>query len=95
MEVVEVMRTDSRGAELAPIRFEAELSTIDDTSLVLLPESASEQLPLRGQLAVHATVNGHPFETVVEPDGRRGHTGSASTAPSSRPPGSAPGTPPS
>ncbi len=22
---------------------------------------------------MHATVNGHPFETVVEPDGRRGH----------------------
>ena len=33
MEVVEVMPTDTRGVELAPIRFEAELSTIDDTSL--------------------------------------------------------------
>jgi hypothetical protein len=73
MEVVEVMPSDSRGAESAPIRFEAELSTIDDTSLVRLPEAASEQLPSRGQVAVHATIDGHPFETVVEPDGRRGH----------------------
>ncbi len=73
MEVVDVMPTDSRGAELVPIRFEAELSTIDDTSLVRLPQAASEQLPSRGQVAVHATVDGHPFEAVVEPDGRRGH----------------------
>jgi hypothetical protein len=73
MEVVEVMPLDTRGAESAPIRFESELSTIDDTSIVRLPESASEQLPSRGQVAVHATVNGHPFETVVEPDGCRGH----------------------
>jgi hypothetical protein len=73
MEVVAVMPTDTRGAELAPIRFEAELSTIDDTSLLRLPEAASEQLPSRGQVAVHATLDGHWFETVVEPDGRRGH----------------------
>ncbi|MCE0487248.1 YdeI/OmpD-associated family protein [Ornithinimicrobium sp. EGI L100131] len=38
-----------------------------------LPTSASEQLPSRGQVAVRATVDGHGFETVVEPDGRRGH----------------------
>lgn len=73
MEVIEIMSPATRGAELAPIRFEAELSTIDDTNLVRLPKSASEQLPSRGQVAVHASVNNYPFETVVEPDGRRGH----------------------
>jgi hypothetical protein len=73
MEAVEGMPTDTRGAGLAPIRFKAELSTIDDAGLVRLPEAASQQLPSRGQVAVHATVEGHPFETVVEPDGRRGH----------------------
>ncbi len=73
MEVAQVMPTETTAAESAPIRFEAELSTIDDISLVRLPVSASEQLPSRGQVAVHATVNGHPLETVVEPDGRRGH----------------------
>jgi hypothetical protein len=55
------------------IRFEAELSTIGDTTLLRLPEVASSRLPSRGQVAVHATVEGEPFETVVEPDGRRGH----------------------
>lgn len=73
MEVVEVMPPAPRGADLAPIRFEAELSTIDDTTLVRLPRSASELLPSRGQVAVRAAVDGHAFETVVEPDGRRGH----------------------
>lgn len=73
MEVVEVMSTGTRGAKSAPIRFEAELSTTEGTSFVRLPESASKQLPSRGQVAVHATLEGHPFETVVEPDGRRGH----------------------
>ncbi len=73
MEVVEVMPTGTRGKELAPIRFQAELSTMEGTSFVRLPESASKQLPSRGQVAVRATLKGHAFETVVEPDGRRGH----------------------
>ena len=63
----------TRGAQSAAIRLEAELSTIHDTDLVRLPDWASEQLPSRGQVAVHATIDGHPFETVVEPDGRKGH----------------------
>ena len=73
MEVLAVMPPASRGAESAPIRFTAVLSTIDDTTLVRLPRPASEGLPSRGQVAVHATIDGHPFRTVVEPDGRRGH----------------------
>jgi hypothetical protein len=55
------------------VRFEGTLSTIDDTVLVQLPTDASEGLPSRGQVAVHATIDGHAFDTVVEPDGRRGH----------------------
>ena len=67
------MPTESRSSEPAPITFAAELSAIEDTTLVRLPEDASEQLPSRGQVAVHASMGGHDFETVVEPDGRRGH----------------------
>ncbi|HYN30001.1 MAG TPA: YdeI/OmpD-associated family protein [Dermatophilaceae bacterium] len=63
----------TRARQAAPVRFRAELSSIDDVGLVRLPEAASEQLPSRGQVAVHATIDAHPFETVVEPDGRRGH----------------------
>jgi len=38
-----------------------------------LPELASEKLPSRGQVAVQATINGHRFQTVLEPDGYLGH----------------------
>jgi hypothetical protein len=55
------------------IRFDAALAAIDDTVLVCLPDDASRRLPSRGQVAVHATLDGHAFDTVVEPDGRRGH----------------------
>ncbi len=67
------MPTATRDAEAPPVRFEAALATIDDTCLVRLPAEASRRLPSRGQVAVHATLQGHPFETVVEPDGLRGH----------------------
>jgi hypothetical protein len=68
-EVTAAMPTDVRDR----IRFEAALAAIDDTVLVRLPDDASAALPSRGQVAVHATLDGHPFDTVVEPDGRRGH----------------------
>jgi hypothetical protein len=67
------MPAPTRSAAPTTIRFEAVLSTIDDTVLVQLPDAASSQLPSRGQVAVHATLNGRRFDTVVEPDGRRGH----------------------
>ena len=66
------MTTAARGQQAA-ITARATLTTIDDTGLVQLPEDASAQLPSRGQVAVHASINGHDFDTVVEPDGRRGH----------------------
>ncbi len=67
------MSTASRSSEREPISFAAELSTIEDTAIVRLPQAASEQLPSRGQVAVQACLGGHRFDTVVEPDGRRGH----------------------
>ncbi len=67
------MATDSPSTEPEPISFSAALSTMEDTTLVRLPGEASEQLPSRGQVAVKASIGGHAFETVVEPDGRRGH----------------------
>ncbi|MCB9656041.1 MAG: DUF1905 domain-containing protein [Sandaracinaceae bacterium] len=41
--------------------------------IVRLPDAASKQLPSRGQVAVDATVKGHAFQTVLEPDGDFGH----------------------
>lgn len=56
-----------------PIRFDSAVSAIDASTIVRLPERASRQLPSRGQVAVTGSINGHPFETVVEPDGVLGH----------------------
>ena len=58
---------------MAPIRFEATLYTIDEATVLRLPESASQKLPSRGQVAVQGTIAGHRFRTVLEPDGRSGH----------------------
>ncbi|GAA2165659.1 uncharacterized protein DUF1905 [Humibacillus xanthopallidus] len=67
------MSTETELSQHATITFAAALSTIDDTTIVRLPKEASERLPSRGQVAVHASMSGSDFETVVEPDGRRGH----------------------
>ena len=60
-------------AEGATIRFDATLSTIGASTVLRLPETASKNLPSRGQVAVHGTINGVEFRTVLEPDGNSGH----------------------
>jgi uncharacterized protein DUF1905/bacteriocin resistance YdeI/OmpD-like protein len=57
----------------ATTRFDATLSTIDTSTVVRLPETASANLPSRGQVAVHGRINGVEFQTVLEPDGNSGH----------------------
>jgi len=59
--------------EGATIRFDATLSTIDTSTVLRLPETASNHLPSRGQVAVRGTINGVQFQTVLEPDGNSGH----------------------
>lgn len=49
------------------------LTRIGERLIIPLAEEQSRSLPSRGQVAVDATLNGHPFAMVVEPDGRRGH----------------------
>jgi hypothetical protein len=70
---VAVMTTMSQRTEGATIRFDATLFTIDTSTMLRLPETASKNLPSRGQVAVHGTVNGVEFQTVLEPDGSFGH----------------------
>jgi Domain of unknown function (DUF1905)/Bacteriocin-protection, YdeI or OmpD-Associated len=59
--------------EGAQLRFEGTLSSIDTSTVLLLPETASKDLPSRGQVAVRGTINGVGFQTVLEPDGNSGH----------------------
>jgi hypothetical protein len=58
--------------EVSTIRFDATPRTIDKSTILRLPEKASRKLPSRGQVAVQGTINGHRFQTVLEPDGNFG-----------------------
>ncbi len=59
---------------MAPaIRFYATLCSIDNWTILRLPEEASEKLPSRGQVAAQGTINGYEFRTMLEPDGYSGH----------------------
>lgn len=55
------------------IRFDATPYTIDKSTILRLPKTASMKLPSRGQVAIQGTINGHQFQTVLEPDGNSGH----------------------
>jgi len=69
----EYMTTMSQRTEPPTIRFDAILYTIDERTILRVPEKASGKLPSRGQVAVQGTINGHGFQTVLEPDGLFGH----------------------
>jgi hypothetical protein len=55
------------------IRCDATLYELDSRTILRLPDESSKELPSRGQVAVHGTINGHAFQTVLEPDGAGGH----------------------
>jgi hypothetical protein len=55
------------------IRFESQIQRAGGLTIVRLPDDASARLPSRGQVAVTAVMNGHGFQAVLEPDGKRGH----------------------
>jgi hypothetical protein len=55
------------------IRFDGEICKIGCWTILRLPNNASAKLPSRGQVAVKGVMNGHAFQSVLEPDGRRGH----------------------
>src|SRR5439155_18086770 len=67
------MTTMSQRKGVPTIRFDATLYTIDERTILRLPQKASEKLPSRGQVAVQGTINGHGFQAVLEPDGYLGH----------------------
>lgn len=55
------------------IHFETKPFTINSWTILQLPQSASTQLPSRGQVMVEGTINGFPFQTPLEPDGKGSH----------------------
>lgn len=55
------------------INFESNLVQVGSTTILLLPPKASAKLPSRGMTMVQGTLNGQPFKTPLEPDGRGSH----------------------
>jgi len=66
-------KTRARTVNTSAIRFDAQLRQIARRTILRLPDDASAKLPSRGQVAVKGVMNRHGFQTVLEPDGRRGH----------------------
>lgn len=58
---------------MSAIHFKTKLFKIDKWTLIRLPDEASAKLPSRGQAMVKGTINGFPFQSVLEPDGRWSH----------------------
>lgn len=52
------------------ISFETKLFKIKDWTILHLPLEASAKLPSRGMIMVSGTLNGIPFKTLLEPDGK-------------------------
>ena len=42
-------------------------------AFVVLPKSESDKFPRRGRTSVQGTLNGHPFQATLEPDGQLSH----------------------
>jgi hypothetical protein len=58
---------------MSKIHFESTLYVLKKSTILRLPEEKSKEMPSRGQVAVKGTINGHEFQTVLEPDGYWGH----------------------
>lgn len=55
------------------INFKAKLSKVNSWTIIRLPKEASAKLSSRGQAMVEGTINGHEFQTPLEPDGQWSH----------------------
>lgn len=51
----------------------AESTKAGSWMFLTLPKNASAKLPSRGMIAIEGTINGFPFQAVLEPDGQKGH----------------------
>lgn len=52
------------------IKFETKLVKIKDWTILHIPVEESAKLPTRGMLMISGKLNGVPFKTLLEPDGR-------------------------
>jgi hypothetical protein len=58
---------------MEPARPRADQRLKTDWTFLILPKNASAKLPSRGMTAIEGTINGCPFQAVLEPDGQKSH----------------------
>ena len=66
-------RTASKIRFNAKLLRPAESAKADSWTFLTLPKNASAKLPSRGMTAIEGTINGFPFQAVLEPDGQKSH----------------------
>lgn len=59
--------------DVSEIKLQTELFKIGGWTILKLPKDASAKLPSRGMVVVKGMVNGAPFKTPLEPDGKGSH----------------------
>jgi Bacteriocin-protection, YdeI or OmpD-Associated/Domain of unknown function (DUF1905) len=55
------------------LRRPADMQGEDDWAFVILPKPESDKFARRGRTSVEGSINGHPFQAVLEPDGQLSH----------------------
>lgn len=58
---------------MSTLNFKTKLYKIGSWTILALPKSTSEKLPSRGITMVEGTLNGHEFQSPLEPDGKGSH----------------------
>lgn len=73
--IIRILKRYNKGMKNTPmtISFNTTLYTLKDWVILPVPEDESVKLPSRGQVSVTGHINGHEFQTVLEPDGRWSH----------------------
>jgi len=66
-------RKAARSRFEAPLLRPADPGEGEAWTFVVLPKEISAMLPRRGRTSVEGTLNGHPFQATLEPDGRLSH----------------------
>src|SRR5215468_442553 len=66
-------KTASKIRFKAKLLLPAESAKANSWTFLILPKNASAKLPSRGMAAIEGTINGFPFQAVVEPDGQKSH----------------------
>lgn len=70
---LEMTQTNTKSRFKAKLLRPAKPCSNTSGAFVVLPKDVSEKLPRRGRTTVTGTIDGHPFQATLEPDGQLSH----------------------